>query len=106
MGDSLDIEVSARDRARPDGISEAFLAALRDHGVVPARLFGSVARNEERTDSDLDLLVEFREECSYGERFRLAEELSRPCGRQVELVTHLHPACAPYILPTLVTIEL
>jgi uncharacterized protein len=33
--------------------------ALRARGVVHAAIFGSVARGEDRTDSDLDILVEF-----------------------------------------------
>ena len=34
-------------------------SALRSRGVVHAALFGSVARGENRPDSDLDILVEF-----------------------------------------------
>ncbi len=34
-------------------------AALRARGVVHAALFGSVARGENRPDSDIDILVEF-----------------------------------------------
>jgi uncharacterized protein len=33
--------------------------ALEDFGVKSLMLFGSVARDEARTDSDVDLLVEF-----------------------------------------------
>jgi uncharacterized protein len=31
---------------------------LRAHGVAHAALFGSVARNEQRPDSDIDILVD------------------------------------------------
>lgn len=34
-------------------------AALKDFGVSSLMLFGSVARDEARPDSDVDLLVEF-----------------------------------------------
>jgi predicted nucleotidyltransferase len=34
-------------------------AALRARGVCHAALFGSVARGENRPDSDIDILVEF-----------------------------------------------
>lgn len=34
-------------------------AALRARGVVHAALFGSMARGENRPDSDVDILVEF-----------------------------------------------
>ena len=33
-------------------------ADLRAHGVRHAALFGSVARNEQRADSDIDILVD------------------------------------------------
>jgi uncharacterized protein len=33
-------------------------ADLRAHGVVHAALFGSAARNEQRGDSDIDILVD------------------------------------------------
>ena len=34
-------------------------SALRARGVVHAAVFGSVARGEQRPDSDLDILVDF-----------------------------------------------
>ena len=34
-------------------------AALRQRGVAHAALFGSTARGDNRTDSDIDILVEF-----------------------------------------------
>ncbi len=37
---------------------EAVLEVLREHGAWQPRIFGSVARGEDRADSDLDLLVE------------------------------------------------
>ncbi len=33
-------------------------ADLRAHGVMHAALFGSVARNEQNTESDIDILVD------------------------------------------------
>lgn len=79
---------------------------LRNHGVASASLFGSVARGEERDDSDLDLLVAFAEETSFGQRLLLEEELSDLVGRRVELLVSIHPAFAPYIEPTLVPLPL
>ncbi|HYQ77403.1 nucleotidyltransferase family protein [Cellulomonas sp.] len=38
---------------------DAVLRVLTDHGVVAAGVFGSVARGEDGTDSDLDLIVHF-----------------------------------------------
>ena len=94
-------------RIRPDIITDRFLATLRSHGVVRASLFGSVARGEEQTDSDVDLFVAFAVgEGSFGERLHLSEELERLCGRRVDLVTNIHPAFEPYITPTLVILPI
>lgn len=38
---------------------QEILAIVRDHRGTDVRVFGSVARGEDRTDSDIDLLVNF-----------------------------------------------
>lgn len=90
----------------PELISAEFLALLRTHGVVQAYVFGSMTRGEERPDSDLDLLVTFDPQVSLLEQVGVANELSALCGRQVDLLTELHPAFAPFIEPTLVPLPL
>jgi predicted nucleotidyltransferase len=50
------------------------------HGASNLRLFGSVARSEERADSDIDLLVDLAEDLA------LIEELESLFGRRVEVV--------------------
>ena len=42
-------------------ILSAHQAELRELGVKSLALFGSVARDEARPDSDVDLLIEFEE---------------------------------------------
>ncbi len=91
---------------RPDILTVPFLAALRQAGVVEASLFGSVARGDEHASSDVDLLVRFSHDVSWGDRYLLEVALGKLCGRRVELVTTLHPAFEPYIRPTLVPIAL
>ena len=39
---------------------------LRDRGVLHAALFGSVARNEARPPSDIDILIELRPDAPVG----------------------------------------
>lgn len=90
----------------PDVISEEFLAALRAHDAVSAQLFGSFASGSAGPDSDIDLLVRFDRPITLFAQLRLAEALRRICGRRVDLMTDLHPAFAPYILPTLVPLPL
>ena len=75
---------------------EAGLAALcRRHGIERLRLFGSAVRGEERPDSDLDLLVGFREVKSLIEIVRIERDLAAYFGRSVDLVTE--GELSPYI---------
>ncbi len=90
----------------PAIISPEFLQALRDHGVVKAELFGSFADGTDGLDSDIDLLVAFAEPVSLFYQLGLADELQRISGRPVDLLTDIHPAFAPYIVPTLIPLPL
>lgn len=70
---------------------------LIEQGITRLRLFGSVARDEARADSDLDLLVDF--DVMPGLRFFTVErELSEKLGVKVELVTER--AMAPDVRAT------
>src|SRR4051812_47141910 len=55
-------------------------------GVCSLALFGSMARDEAGPDSDVDVLVEFRETPSLTEYMRLKFWLEDHLGRQVDLV--------------------
>ena len=64
---------------------------LRDvcerYGVASLDVFGSVARNEDRQDSDLDLLYVLKPNARLGFRlFDLEDELAALFGRPVDLV--------------------
>lgn len=69
------------------------------HGASNLRLFGSVARREERPDSDIDLLVALDDARGFKDYLALAEELESLLGRPVDLVTErgLSPHFRPYI---------
>ncbi|MDQ8166029.1 MAG: nucleotidyltransferase family protein [Gemmatimonadota bacterium] len=70
-------------------------------GVRRLALFGSVQRNAARSDSDVDLLVEFAPGLKTFDRFAaLGELLERLLNHAVELVTpeSLSPYFRPYIL--------
>lgn len=58
-----------------------------DFGVRGLALFGSAARDQMRSDSDIDVLVEFAAPVSYERYFALLERLERLLGRRVDLVT-------------------
>jgi predicted nucleotidyltransferase len=62
-------------------------AELNQAGVRTLACFGSVARDEARPDSDIDLLVEFVEYPSFARYMELKFLLEGLLGRRVDLVT-------------------
>lgn len=56
-------------------------------GVKSLSLFGSVARNEATSDSDVDLLVEFSRPVGYFGLFALQDYLEKLLGCPVDLGT-------------------
>jgi predicted nucleotidyltransferase len=60
---------------------------IDNFGVTSLAIFGSVARDEARPDSDVDILVEFGRPVGYFKLLDLQEHLSRILGRDVDLCT-------------------
>jgi predicted nucleotidyltransferase len=66
---------------------ESILALSEKFGARRVRIFGSVARGEERPNSDIDFLVEFdRGYDLFAQRLPLTDELENLLRRHVELV--------------------
>jgi hypothetical protein len=59
----------------------------KEYSVKTIGVFGSVARNEQTGQSDIDLLVEFSKPVSFVTFIRLENFLSERLGKQVDLVT-------------------
>jgi hypothetical protein len=88
--------------------SNKYLQMLESHdadllrlGVQRLGLFGSCLRGEERTDSDIDLLVEFAQgRKTLTTLIDLGDYLESLFGRRVDLVTieSLSPYIGPHIL--------
>jgi predicted nucleotidyltransferase len=79
----------------------AHTADLDRLGVQRYGLFGSFVRQQQRADSDIDLLVDFRPgQKTFNNFMRLADFLEGLFGRRVELVTReaLSPHIGPHIL--------
>jgi uncharacterized protein len=77
------------------------LRAIADrHGGRNLRLFGSVARREERGDSDIDLLIDLAPDRGFADYIAMVEEMERLLSRRVDLVTErgMSPFFKPYIL--------
>jgi uncharacterized protein len=79
--------------------SEEIIAKLRAHepelraaGVASLALFGSIARNEQRSDSDVDVVVRFSEEAAgggfayFGRLDSLTQQLQAILGRPVDVL--------------------
>ncbi len=66
---------------------DAINAACRQYGARRIRVFGSVARGEERPDSDIDFLVDFpRGYDLFAQRLPLTERLAEITGRQLDVI--------------------
>ena len=70
------------------------------HGARNVRLFGSVARGDDRPGSDLDLLVEMDAACSLLDLVGLEQDLEQLLERRVDVLTDgsLHPQLRQRIL--------
>jgi predicted nucleotidyltransferase len=68
-------------------IVKAHQLKLEELGVKSLELFGSVARDEARTDSDVDFLVEFSQPVGFFEFFRIQHYLEDILGCDIDLGT-------------------
>ncbi len=85
---------------------ERILAFSRLRGATNVRVFGSMARGEQRADSDVDFLVDFEPGRSLLDLTGLWLDLERELGCKVDVVSSrgLNPRLAPEILRDAVTL--
>jgi hypothetical protein len=78
----------------------------RRFSVKHLALFGSMARDEARGDSDVDVLVEFEGSATFDGYFGLKDYLEQLLGRPVDLVTEkgLKPRARPYVEKDLIRV--
>jgi len=62
-------------------------STARRHKGTRVRVFGSVARGEDRPDSDIDFLVDFERGSSLFDLLHLADDLEQLLGRRVDVVS-------------------
>lgn len=65
---------------------EKILELARDCGLTDVRVFGSVARGEEREDSDIDILVHYLPEASLMKHAGFMVTLEEMFKRRVDVV--------------------
>ena len=74
-------------RDQPHQMRDAIYAVAAESGAGNVRVFGSVARGEERENSDVDFLVTLEPGRSLLDIARLEVRLERLLGRHVDVVT-------------------
>jgi predicted nucleotidyltransferase len=81
-------------------LAKNIVPVLRDGGVIEASVFGSFTRGEDKPDSDLDLLVRYKENVSLFDVGGLKYELEKLLGIKVDLVSkdYLKPRIKKRIL--------
>jgi len=75
------------------------IAFIKPYKPSKIGLFGSYVRNENTANSDLDILVQFKETVNLLDLIGLEQELSDALGIKVDLVTEksVHPEIKKYI---------
>lgn len=72
-----------------DAVHDQIAALCRRYGIVELSVFGSVARGDDRPDSDVDLLYVSASDStsSLWELWELRDELTQLLGREIDLVS-------------------
>jgi len=86
----------SEDKMNKATILEKIARALKEQGATKVAIFGSYAREEERPESDIDVIVEFSERKSLLELVRIERELYEELGIKVDLLTE--KSISPYLI--------
>jgi hypothetical protein len=65
---------------------EKIVSLADSYGAVNVRLFGSVARGDDRPDSDVDFLVDVQRQWSLFDHIGLIQDLEDLLDRKVDLI--------------------
>ena len=76
------------------------LKLLDKKDIARAGIFGSYARGEQKKNSDIDILIQFKGRKSLFDLSKLELELEKKLGRKVDLITYnsIHPLIKNQIL--------
>jgi len=74
---------------------DKIVSFLKEYGVINISVFGSYANNEETERSDIDLIVEFKNQLSLLKYVEIEQGLSDYLGINVDLLTKA--SISPYI---------
>ncbi|OFY27941.1 MAG: hypothetical protein A2275_18860 [Bacteroidetes bacterium RIFOXYA12_FULL_35_11] len=68
-------------------VEHIILNFLKSYNMKRIGIFGSYARNENNQDSDIDILVKFKNTPSLLQLIKIENELSEKLGFKVDLIT-------------------
>jgi len=68
-------------------ISEEIKPILMQYDVKFAGVFGSYARGDEKSSSDIDILVDFNKPISFVDFFNMKESVSQKLEKEVDIVS-------------------
>ena len=69
------------------GIKNKLIPILKKNDIIKASIFGSYARGEETSKSDIDIIVKFSESPGFFQFLKLENHLTTILKREVDLVT-------------------
>ena len=69
-------------------VKKLAIPVLKRYGIKKAAVFGSFARGDAKENSDIDLLVKYKEGTSLFDVVRLQNDLETVLGRKVDLVSY------------------
>ena len=87
MRQNRSLDIADREWFEEIGNMVQFAAICMAHDVSRLRVFGSAARGEDRSNSDIDLLVDFGRPKDFFDLIELEERLAELFGRPVDLLT-------------------
>ena len=90
----------------PEEIAAKIIPILKSYGAQRASVFGSAARGDAKTESDVDILIDIKKDISLLEFIKMKQLLEKKLGRKVDLVEYqtLKPALKDKILSEQVSI--
>ena len=88
--------MSRKSKRITDEMIRDLVDILRKHGAERIEIFGSLARDDATTKSDIDVIVEFKERKSLLELVGIEQELEEKLGKKIDLLTR--EAISPYLI--------
>jgi len=88
--------MSRKSKRITDEMIRDLVDILRKHGAKRIEIFGSLARGDATTKSDIDVIVEFKERKSLLELVGIEQELEEKLGKKIDLLTR--EAISPYLI--------